>query len=396
MERKINRAIWIVLDSVGIGELPDAADFGDVGSDTVGNTAKAAGGLLIKNLTKLGFGNIDGVKNLEECSEPMGCFGRMAELSAGKDTTIGHWEMAGIYTPKRFPVYPDGFPKDIIEQFVESCELPGVLGNVAASGTEIIKELGDEHVATGKPIVYTSADSVFQVAAHEDIIPVSKLYDICIAARKILCGDNAVARVIARPFIGSSGNYKRTANRRDFSLRPSDDNILSRVSKAGMDVIAVGKIEDIFAGVGITEAVHTKDNQDGIDVTIKYMNQENKGIIYTNLVEFDMLWGHRNDYKGYAKGLEEFDERLPEIFSNMRDDDLLIITADHGCDPTTPSTDHSREYVPVLYYGKNLKKGVNLGTSKTFADIAQTLADIFGLEKTDIGRSRAHDILSVN
>lgn len=396
MERKINRAIWIVLDSVGIGELPDAADFGDVGSDTVGNTAKAAGGLLIKNLTKLGFGNIDGVKNLKECSEPMGCFGRMAELSAGKDTTIGHWEMAGIYTPKRFPVYPDGFPKGIIEQFVESCELPGVLGNVAASGTEIIKELGDEHVATGKPIVYTSADSVFQVAAHEDIIPVSKLYDICIAARKILCGDNAVARVIARPFIGSSGNYKRTANRRDFSLRPSDDNILSRVSKAGMDVIAVGKIEDIFAGVGITEAVHTKDNQDGIDVTIKYMKQENKGIIYTNLVEFDMLWGHRNDYKGYAKGLEEFDERLPEIFSNMRDDDLLIITADHGCDPTTPSTDHSREYVPVLYYGKNLKKGVNLGTSKTFADIAQTLADIFGLEKTDIGRSRAHDILSVN
>lgn len=396
MERKINRAIWIVLDSVGIGELPDAADFGDVGSDTVGNTAKAAGGLLIKNLTKLGFGNIDGVKNLKECSEPMGCFGRMAELSAGKDTTIGHWEMAGIYTPKRFPVYPDGFPKGIIEQFVESGELPGVLGNVAASGTEIIKELGDEHVATGKPIVYTSADSVFQVAAHEDIIPVSKLYDICIAARKILCGDNTVARVIARPFIGSSGNYKRTANRRDFSLRPSDDNILSRVSKAGMDVIAVGKIEDIFAGVGITEAVHTKDNQDGIDVTIKYMKQENKGIIYTNLVEFDMLWGHRNDYKGYAKGLEEFDERLPEIFSNMRDDDLLIITADHGCDPTTPSTDHSREYVPVLYYGKNLKKGVNLGTSKTFADIAQTLADIFGLEKTDIGRSRAHDILSVN
>lgn len=396
MERKINRAIWIVLDSVGIGELPDATDFGDVGSDTVGNTAKAAGGLLIKNLTKLGFGNIDGVKNLKECSEPMGCFGRMAELSAGKDTTIGHWEMAGIYTPKRFPVYPDGFPKGIIEQFVESCELPGVLGNVAASGTEIIKELGDEHVATGKPIVYTSADSVFQVAAHEDIIPVSKLYDICIAARKILCGDNAVARVIARPFIGSSGNYKRTANRRDFSLRPSDDNILSRVSKAGMDVIAVGKIEDIFAGVGITEAVHTKDNQDGIDVTIKYMKQENKGIIYTNLVEFDMLWGHRNDYKGYAKGLEEFDERLPEIFSNMRDDDLLIITADHGCDPTTPSTDHSREYVPVLYYGKNLKKGVNLGTSKTFADIAQTIADIFGLEKTDIGRSRAHDILSVN
>lgn len=389
----VKRVVWIVLDSVGIGELPDAARFHDTGSDTLGNTAKAVGGLYIPNMVKLGIGNIDGVKNVPGCAYPIGCFGRLAEISNGKDTTIGHWEMAGIYTPEPFPVYPEGFPPEIIEAFIANTGVPGILANCPASGTEIIARLGEEHVRTGKPIIYTSGDSVFQIAAHEEVIPVEQLYAMCRTARKLLTGKHAVARVIARPFVGENGKYVRTANRRDFSLEPSIDNILSRVSDAGMAVIGVGKIEDIFAGVGITEAKHTKDNQDGMDVTLSYMRQENKGIIYTNLVEFDSAWGHRNDYKGYAKGLEEFDARLPEVFAAMKPEDILIITADHGCDPTTPSTDHSREYVPLLMCGKALKENVNLGTGKTYADIAQTIADLLGVEPVAIGKSRAGDIL---
>lgn len=390
----INRIVWIVLDSVGIGELPDADRFGDVGSNTLCNTARAVGGLHVPNMVKLGLGDIDGVTDVDKCDTPIGCYGRLAEISDGKDTTIGHWEMTGIHTPRPFPVYPDGFPAEVIDAFVNETGVPGVLANCPASGTQIIAELGEEHIRTGKPIVYTSADSVFQIAAHEEVISVEKLYELCEKAREILTGEHAVARVIARPFVGKDGDFTRTSNRRDFSLKPSTDNVLNRCVEAGLDVIGVGKIEDIFAGVGITEAIHTKDNQDGIDVTISYMKQDNKGIIYTNLVEFDSVWGHRNNYEGYAKGLDEFDARLPEIMDALRDDDCLIITADHGCDPTTPSTDHSREYVPLLIYGKQIKEGVNLGTGKTYGDIAQTIAELLGLPKTTIGTSRVADILA--
>lgn len=387
INNNINRIIWIVLDSVGMGELPDADKFGDAGSDTIGNTAKAVGGLDIPNMIKLGLGNIDHIHHVQSCEHPIGCFGRLAEMSNGKDTTIGHWEMAGIYSPDPFPVYPEGFPKDILNRFIKENVLPGILCNKPASGTEVIKQFGDMHVETGKPIIYTSGDSVFQIAAHEDVIPLSRLYELCESARNILTGKHTVARVIARPFIGTDGNYTRTSNRRDYSLKPSKDNILCRVADSGQDVIGVGKIEDIFAGVGITKATHTKDNQDGIDVTIDYMKQENCGLIYTNLVEFDSMWGHRNDYVGYARGLHEFDMRLPEIMDAMQDKDLMIITADHGCDPTTPSTDHSREYVPLLVYGKNIRKGINLGTGKTYADIAQTIADLWDLKPTSCGTS---------
>ena len=276
---KINRIIWIVLDSVGIGELPDAERFGDVGSNTLCNTARAAGGLNIPNMVKLGLGNIDGVTEIKKCTDASGCFGRLAEISNGKDTTIGHWEMTGIYSPEPFPVYPHGFPCEIINDFIEKTNVPGILANIPASGTEIIKRLGEEHIKTGKPIIYTSADSVFQIAAHEEIIPLSRLYEMCETARSILTGKNAVARVIARPFVGNNGVYTRTSNRRDFSLKPSKDNILCRVLEKGMSVIGVGKIEDIFAGVGISEAKHTRNNQHGIDVTLEYMKQDNKGII---------------------------------------------------------------------------------------------------------------------
>lgn len=393
MGKNIDRIIWIVLDSVGVGELPDADRFGDSGSNTIGNTSEAVGGLEIPNMVKMGLGNIDGMKGVERCDKPVAAYGRLGELSNGKDTTIGHWEMAGIYTKEPFPVYPDGFPKEIIDEFIQKCGIDGVLCNAPASGTEVIARLGDEHMRTKKPIIYTSADSVFQIAAHEDIIPPEQLYKMCETARSILTGEHAVARVIARPFVGKSGEYKRTANRRDYSLKPSQDNILVRVKEAGLSVIGVGKIEDIFDGVGITQAKHTKDNQDGIDVTIDYIKQDNKGIIYTNLVEFDSVWGHRNDYRGYARGLKEFDERLPEIFEAMKPTDMLVITADHGCDPTTESTDHSREYVPLLVYGECIKAGVNLGTGRTFADIAQTIADILGVSATSIGVSRAEEIV---
>lgn len=383
----IKRVIWIVLDSVGIGEAPDAAQFGDKGADTLGHTANARGGLNIPNMIKLGLGNIDGAHDIGKCDAPIGCYGKLQEISNGKDTTIGHWEMAGIYSPNPFPVYPDGFPDEIIDEFISRTGVPGILCNKPASGTQIIAELGDEHMATGKPIVYTSADSVFQIACHEDVINISELYKMCEAAREILTGKDAVARVIARPFIGADGNYKRTSNRKDFSLKPDEDNILCKVRDKGLDVIGVGKINDIFAGTGITESKHTNDNQDGIDVTLDYIRADNKGIIFTNLVEFDSTWGHRRDYEGYAKGLEEFDVRLPEILGSMTDSDMLVITADHGCDPTFKGTDHTREYVPLLVYGKCLDKGINLGIGGTYADIAQTLAEIFKTEPVKIGKS---------
>ena len=380
------RVIWIVLDSVGMGELPDAGKFGDIGSNTLGNIAKAAG-LSLPNMRKLGLGNIEGMVGIEPIEAPIGCYGRLAELSNGKDTTTGHWEMAGIYSKQGFPVYSNGFPKEVIEQFKKEANVEGVLGNCAASGTEIIERLGMEHERTKYPIVYTSADSVFQIACHKSVYPVEELYQMCEKARKILTGKDAVARVIARPFEGYKGQYSRTAERKDFSLQPPSDHLLERIKEKGLIVAAVGKIEDIFAGKGITDAVHTKDNMDGVRKTIQYMKREAEGLIFTNLVEFDMKWGHRNDVYGYAKGLEEFDAVLPDILEAMEEEDILVLTADHGCDPTTPSTDHSREYVPVLFYGKKLKQNVNLGTGKSFANIGQTVAEFFGLMPLAIGES---------
>lgn len=388
-----NRVIWVVLDSVGMGEMPDAAQFGDEGCNTIAHVSEKNGGLNIPNMVKLGYGNIEGMQGVDKCDSPLGCYARLEEISNGKDTTTGHWEMVGIKTSKAFPVYPDGFPKEIIDKFCEECKVEGVLGNKPASGTVIIEELGEEHMKTGKPIVYTSADSVFQIAAHEETIPLTRLYEMCSIARNILDGEHKVARVIARPFVGEDGKFTRTANRRDFSIEPDMDNLLVKLCNKGVNVIGVGKIEDIFCGSGITKAIHTKDNMDGVDVTLKCMDEYDAGLIFTNLVEFDSKWGHRNDYAGYAKGLEAWDARLPEIMDKMTDKDLLIITADHGCDPTTPGTDHTREYVPLLVYGKTAKAGVNLGTVTSFASIGQTVSKVFDAGDLAIGISILNDII---
>lgn len=390
---KINRVIWIILDSVGMGELPDANLFDDVGTNTLVHIYEKNNGLNIPNLVKLGLGNIDGMRELDKISEPFGCYGRMAEISNGKDTTIGHWEMIGIHSKDRFPTYPFGFPDYIIDKFIELGNIPGILGNKVASGTEIIKEYYEEHMKTKKPIIYTSADSVFQIACHESIYPVERLYELCDIARKILVDKDKVARVIARPFTGNYENVERTSNRRDYSITPDKNNLLVNLKNNGYDVIGIGKIEDIFAKVGITEAVHTKDNNHGIDVTIEYLNKKNNGLIFTNLVEFDSKWGHRNDYKGYANGLEDFDRRLGDVINNMQEDDILIINADHGCDPTTKGTDHTREYVPLLVYGNHLKKGINLFTLSTFADVGQTICDIFQVGDLLIGTSFLNKII---
>ena len=388
----INRVIWIVLDSVGMGALPDADKYGDVGANTIGNVSKFLGGLKTPNMSKLGLGNIDEIKGIEKVESPIGCYARFKEMSNGKDTTTGHWEMVGINSEQAFPTYPNGFPSDLIEKFEE---LTGrkVIGNKTASGTEIIKELGEEHVKTGALIVYTSADSVFQIAAHEEVVPLDELYKICEIARNLLTGEHAVARVIARPFEGEVGSFTRTSNRRDFSLVPPYDTVLDNLKKNNLNVMAVGKIEDIFSGKGVTEAVHTKDNMDGVDKTLEYMKEDKKGLIFTNLVDFDMKWGHRNDAEAYGKGIEAFDVRLGEILKEMKDTDILFITADHGCDPTMPGTDHSREHVPFLAYGKALKENVNLGTRESFADMGQTIAEIFDVEPIRHGKSFLEEIV---
>ena len=388
----MKRSIIIVLDSAGIGELPDACKYGDEGSNTLGNISDRIAGFSLPNMQKLGLGNIDGIKGFEGEKNCFGSFGRMKEMSKGKDTTTGHWEIAGLRLEKAFPVYPDGFPIPVIQRF-ENAIGRKVLGNYPASGTEIIMKLGDEHVRTGFPIVYTSADSVFQIAAHESVIPVDKLYEMCEIARDILQGEHAVARVIARPFEGESGSYKRTLRRKDFSLKPIGETVLDLAVKKGLEVKAVGKIEDIFAGQGITYAVHTKNNSEGIEKTIQLLEDSFEGIIFTNLVDFDMLYGHRNDVEGYARALKEFDDNLPLIINNLKQDDLLIITADHGCDPTTPGTDHSREYVPLLLYGRKIKTGVNLGTRETFSDVAATVAEYLDIGQTLYGTSFLKHIL---
>lgn len=381
------RVIWIILDSVGIGELPDAEHFGDVGADTLGNIRKVRGHLQVPNLEKLGLFAIDDTALPKTNVTPIGAYGKAKELSNGKDTTIGHWEMIGIETKQAFPTYSEGFPKELMDEFVRRTRCKGYLGNCVASGTQIINELGDSHMSTRHPIIYTSADSVFQIAAHESIIPVQELYKMCEIARELLSGEHAVARVIARPFVKEGSQYVRTANRRDFSLKPSEDSLLCYLKDAGYRVTAVGKIEDIFCGVGIGDAVHTKNNMDGMEKTLDFMETQHDGLIFTNLVEFDSTWGHRRDMEGYAKGLEDFDIELSKVLDAMHEDDLLIINADHGCDPTFKGTDHTREYIPVLMYHKRMKQGVNLGVLDSFADIGATIADNFGVKKLAVGAS---------
>jgi phosphopentomutase len=378
------RVIWIVLDSVGIGEMPDAAAYGDAGSDTLGNIARQRR-LHLPNLCRLGLANIKPITGLEAPAEPIGDFGKCALASPGKDTTTGHWEMAGIHLDKPLPLFPHGFPPEIMEPF-EARIGRHTLGNKAASGTEIIEELGEEHMRTGSPIVYTSADSVFQVAAHEDVIPLFELYKICEKARELLHGKYEVGRVIARPFIGEPGAFKRTSNRHDYAVPPPKGMLLDQLAGKGVEVYSVGKIFDIFLGRGIGEQKKIKTNADGMAKTLDAMDEVERGLIFVNLVDFDMLYGHRNDVEGYARALEEVDAWLPSLENKLRGDDLLILTADHGCDPTTPSTDHSREYVPLLAYGKQAAHGVNLGLRDSLSDIGQTVAENFG---TSIGNGKS-------
>jgi phosphopentomutase len=367
----------MVLDSAGIGEMPDAAAWGDAGADTLGHILESRT-VELPNLQKLGLGNIRHLDGLAPCVDPIGSYGKCTLRSNGKDTTTGHWEMAGIVLKKAFPTYPNGFPGDVIKSFVEQAKVPGILGNVPASGTEIIKELGEEHVRTGKPIVYTSADSVFQIAAHEEIVPIERLYEICQIAREILDGEHRVGRVIARPFLGTNASdFKRTENRHDYAVPPPSDNLLPLLKNAGLDVVCIGKIASIYDSVGVTEDLTAKNNDQTIDQTINALKADSKGLIFSNLVDFDMLYGHRRDTEGYAKALEHFDARLPEILNALRDDDVLILTADHGNDPTKEGSDHTREFAPLIVYGRSAKPGVDLGTRGSLADIGKTIAENF-------------------
>lgn len=378
---KTKRVFWIVLDSFGIGELPDAADFGDEGSNTLAACA-ATGKLNIPNMISLGLGNIEGVSCIEKAEEPKGAFGRNLEVSLGKDTTTGHWELAGLISERPFPTYPDGFPQEVVDKFKEATGLD-LLCNKPYSGTQLLLDFGREHVETGKPIVYTSADSVFQIAAHEDIIPLEKLYEICEKSREFLQGEHGVGRVIARPFKGEYPDYYRTSGRHDFSLVPSKDTALDVLMQNGFATIGVGKIYDIFAGKGVSETHRTGPNKIGMEKSTELQKKDFTGLCFINLVDFDMVYGHRNDANGYANALSEFDEWLGGFMENMEDDDVVVITADHGCDPATPSTDHSREYIPFLAYGKNIKAGVDLGTRKSYADQSKTILEMFGITESE-------------
>ena len=372
------RIIWIVLDSVGIGEMPDADAYGDAGSDTLGNIAKLRP-LNLPNFARLGLGNIKPLQGIPPAAAPVANFGRCTLASPGKDTTTGHWEMVGIHLDIPFPVHPNGFPKEWIAEFEDKIARTS-LGNKAASGTEIIRELGEEHIRTGSPIVYTSADSVFQIAAHEDVIPVWELYKICEIAREMLRGEREVGRVIARPFTGEPGHFVRTSDRKDYAVPPPRGMLLDQLAEANVTIHSIGKIFDVFLGRGIREYDKTKSNADGMQKTLEAMNDTSTGLIYVNLVDFDQLFGHRNDVEGYAKALEEADAWLPSLEAKLAPSDLVIFTADHGCDPTTPSTDHSREYVPLLVFGPSAKKGVNLGLRATLSDIGQTVAENFDVK----------------
>jgi len=373
------RVALIVLDSVGIGAMPDAAAWGDAGADTLGHILESRP-VRLPNLQAYGLGNIRSFNGIPPAAEPRAAYGRCTLRSNGKDTTTGHWELAGIILERAFPTYPQGFPTHIIEKFIEETKVPGVLGNVAASGTEIIKEFGAEHIRTGEPIVYTSADSVFQIAAHEKIISVPKLYEICETARRILCGEDEVGRVIARPFDGEPGNFRRTENRHDYAVPPPPDNLLPTLSEAGQDVVCIGKISSVYDALGVTQDLPAKNNDQSIDQTINALHTDSRGLIFANLVDFDMLYGHRRDIEGYARALEHFDARLPEIEAALGERDLLIITADHGNDPAYKGSDHTREYTPLLVYGTAARAGVNLGTRGSLADIGQTIAENFGLK----------------
>lgn len=391
----INRVLIIILDACGVGELPDAADYGDTGAATIPNVATMSGGLTMPNCRSLGLGNIVPIKGVPPEEKPTGCYGRMAEQSAGKDSTSGHWEIGGVILKKPFPVYPNGFPETLISEFEKRAGLK-TIGNCPASGTEIIKELGAQHLKTGEIILYTSADSVLQLAAHEDKIPINRLYEICQIARDLLSANSkhAVGRVIARPFIGEIDNFTRTTNRRDFSLEPPSPTFLDIMQNENIPTVAIGKVFDLFARRGFSRTVPAKNNDEVIQNVIDELKATAYGLIFANLVDFDMLWGHRNDAVSFGRGLQRFDSQLKALLEKLRENDLLIITADHGCDPTlTNSTDHTREYVPLLVYNKRIRIGCNLGTRETFSDIAQTVAEIFELDYTFPGKSFQSEIL---
>jgi phosphopentomutase len=380
-----NRVLLIVLDGAGIGAMPDAPDWGDAGADTFGHILESRK-VRLPNLQRYGLGNIRPLASVPPLDQLSGSYGRCALRSNGKDTTTGHWEMAGIVLDRAFPTYPNGFPSSVIDKFVRETSVPGILGNIPASGTEIIKVLGEEHLKTGKPIVYTSADSVFQIAAHEEVIALERLYEICEIARGILDGEHKVGRVIARPFLGEPGAFYRTENRHDYAVPPPRENLLPALADEDLDVVCIGKIASIYDSMGVTQDLIAKNNEQSIEQTIKALNDSTRGLIFSNLVDFDMLYGHRRDTEGYARALEHFDSRLPEIESAMRADDVMMITADHGNDPTFPGSDHTREYAPLLVYGKTSRPAVNLGTRDSLADIGQTIAANFGLNLT-AGRS---------
>jgi phosphopentomutase len=393
MKQQIQRVVLIVLDSVGCGDAPDAADYGDTGANTLGNIARAVGGLQLPNLGQFGLGNLTEIVGVPPVAQTVGIYGRLTEVSAGKDTTTGHWELSGVILPKPFPTYPQGFPQDLLTLYERRIGRK-TIGNYPASGTEIIKDLGAEHMRTGQPIVYTSADSVFQIAAHEEVISIAELYELCQTAREVLTGDHAVGRVIARPFVGTPGNFQRTERRKDFSLEPLTTTILDAVKSAGLAVMGVGKIEDIFAHRGLTASKHTGNNMAGIDATLEFLATAAPGLIFTNLVDFDSLYGHRNDPRGYAQALEAFDQRLPELTASLRPGDVLMITADHGNDPTTPGTDHSRERVPILINGPHVQPGHSLGTRSSFADVAATTAAVLGIPWSGPGLSFADQLFA--
>ncbi len=387
----IERVFLIVLDSVGIGELPDADKYGDKGSNTL-KACYNTGKLNIPNMQSLGIFNIDGIDFGDKCNEPKGAYGRMLEASKGKDTTIGHWEIGGIISEKPLPTYPNGFPKKLVDEF-ENKTGRKILCNKPYSGTQLLLDYGREHVKTGDLIVYTSADSVWQIAAHEDVVPVEKLYEYCQIAREMLTGEHNVGRVIARPFVGEYPDYKRTSNRHDFSLEPPKNTFLDEIKKAGLDTIGVGKIYDIFAGKGLNDYTRTVNNSDGMAKTMQYANKDFKGVCFINLVDFDMVYGHRNNAAGYTEALNTFDNELSDLLGKLSENDVLMITADHGCDPSTPSTDHSREYTPLLVAGQKIKTNVNLGTRMCFSDIGKTGCDLLGVNSDIAGQSFANEIL---
>ena len=385
------RVFLLILDGVGIGELPDAADYGDGGSNTLRHVAEANGGLRLPHLEALGLGRLLDLPGVRPIATPRGARGRLTELSKGKDSTTGHWELAGVVSERAFPTYPNGFPTDLLERLSDRTGLEW-MGNVVGSGTDVIMRFGAEHQRTGRPIVYTSADSVFQIAAHEETIPLAKHYEICRTVRAALPEEHAVGRVIARPFLGGPGNYQRTTNRRDFSLEPPEPTILDRLVEAGQPVITVGKVDDLFAGRGVTEAIHTKSNAEGEDVLSTLARRPGQGLVFANLVDFDQLYGHRNDARGFARALEEFDERVEELLAHLRPDEMCWITADHGNDPTTPSTDHAREYTPLLVAGPRVRAGTDLGTRESFADVAATMAEMFGVTAPRWGKSFLREV----